>query len=256
MPVVQIPNGLHIAYREQGSGDRVVLFIHGNWASSRWFEKVFAHLPAGVRAIAPDLRGCGGTDKPGDPWCMADLAEDLSQLAGSLGVARCAVVGHSLGASVAMQLAVSQPQLVNRLLLINGAPVDGLGLDAATLGQVAALTRAPDVARMALGAMMPTAPKDELYQLLLDDAVTNSVGAVVRHTEALESMNLVAAAAALPIPVLIIHGAMDPLITRELAERCHAQVGGSVLEEWADVGHSAPVEAPERLAHRLGEFLG
>jgi pimeloyl-ACP methyl ester carboxylesterase len=255
MPVIQIANGLNIAYREHGRGDHTVLFVHGNWGSSRWFEKVFAYLPPGVRAIAPDLRGCGDSDKPGGPWSMADLADDVYQFASALGLGPCTVVGHSLGASVALQLAADHPQAVKRLVLINGAPVDGLGLAAAQIAQVEALTRAPDVATQALGAMMPTAPKDAFYQLLLDDAVSKSVGAVVRHTEALESMDLAAAAAALQVPTLIIHGEMDPLITRELAERCHAQLPGSVLEEWAGIGHSAPVEAPERLISRLLQLL-
>jgi 3-oxoadipate enol-lactonase len=256
MPTVKLLSGLNMLYREHGDGEKAVVLIHGNWASSRWFEKVLATLPPDVRAIAPDLRGSGDTDKPDGPWSMYDLAEDVYQLTEVLGVSRFTVVGHSLGGSVALQLAVDHPKAVERLVLINAAPANGLGLDAAKIAQVAWLTQHLDVARQALGSMMPTAPQDELYQAILEDAVTKSVGAVVRNTEALESMNLVGAAAQLQTPALIIHGALDPLVNREVAERCHMQIAGSVLEEWEGIGHSAPVEAPERLVKRLIEFMG
>lgn len=253
MPSIQLKNGLNMCYRESGAGDRVWLFIHGNVASSRWWEKVMAELPAGVRAVAPDLRGCGDSDKPDGHWSMADLGDDVYQFTQALGIRRAAVIGHSLGGSVALQLAVDHPDLISHLVVINSAPADGLQLPEASYAQVEQFAKSPDITKAALGMMMPTAPKDQLYAQLLDDGV-KSAGAWLRNGYALRDMNLVAQAAALKVPALVLYGKQDALVTSEMAERTQAQIPGALLEMWPEIGHSAPVEAPQQLVQRIAAF--
>lgn len=256
MPTIQLPNGLTMFYRESGSGDRTLLLIHGNVASSRWWERVMAQLPAGVRALAPDLRGCGDSDKPEGAWSMADLADDVYQFAQAMGLARCTVVGHSLGGGVAQQLTVDHPELVERLVLVNSCEPAGLKTPTDKYAQLEVVVKTPDYLKMALASMMPTAPKDEFYELLMEDGVTKSAGAMVRNGHALDGMDLVEQVAAIQVPTLIIWGQQDPLISQEMMERAQRQIPGSLLEIWPEVGHSAPVEDPPRFAQRLVGFMG
>lgn len=255
MPTVQTSSGLSFFYREHGSGDRVMLFIHGNLASSLWWERVFEHLPPGVRAIAPDLRGCGGSAKPAPPWSIADLAEDVAQVAQALGVQRCDVVAHSLGGSVALQLAIAHPDLVRSLVVINSAPADGLALPDAAYEQIKVLAGMPEVIKGALAAMMPTAPKDAYHAQLLEDSVTNSVGAWLPNGYALRDFNAVESAAALKVPMLVVYGKQDNLVTLAMSERLRDQVPGATLEVWEEIGHSALVEAAQRLVQRIIDFI-
>ncbi|MGI5423423.1 alpha/beta fold hydrolase [Streptomyces sp. CA-179760] len=72
--------------------------------------------PGTGRIYAPDLRGHGRSDWPGD-YAYATLRDDVHALLGALGIARADVVGHSLGGAVAYLLAQHSPHLVRRLVL-------------------------------------------------------------------------------------------------------------------------------------------
>lgn len=256
MATAALPNGLRMYYRERGRGEQTILLIHGNCASSLWWERVMAHLPETARVLAPDLRGCGDSDKPAPPWSIADLAEDLYQFTQAVGVERCFVAGHSLGGAVAMQLAVAHPDLVERLVLINSAPAEGLVTPPERYAQLEAAVKMPAALKAALALMMPTAPQDEFYQTLLEESVQKSAGALIPNGRALDVMNLADEVANLRAPTLIIYGRQDGLVTLDMMERTRDQIPGAQLEVWPEVGHSAPVEAPERLAKRMAEFFG
>lgn len=249
MPFVQLSNGMELFYREVGAGAKTLLLLHGNTASSLWWERVIPHLPGGVRILAPDLRGCGDSTKPEGEWTIGELAQDIALFMGALGVESALVVGHSLAGGVTLQLAAEYPALVERMVLINSAPIDGLRLGPESYVEV------PEaVLRYALGLMMPTAPKDEFYAQLVEESVTKSGPARIRHGRALYGMDLSAVAARMTQPTLVLWGAQDPLVTRAMMERTAAALPNALLEVWEDVGHSAPVEAPERLAKRIIEF--
>ena len=256
MAAVTLANGLRIFYRERGQGGQTVLLIHGNTASSLWWERVMEHLPGDVCLLAPDLRGCGDSDKPAPPWSIADLAEDVYQFTQAMGVQRCFVVGHSLGGGVAMQLAVAHPELVERLVLINSAPAEGLVTPPERYAQLEVAVKMPEVLKAALAMMMPTAPQDEFYHTVMEESVKKSAGALIPNGRALDVMNLVEQVAGLRAPTLIIYGQKDGLVTLDMMERTRDRIPGAQLELWPEVGHSAPVEAPERLAKRLAEFFG
>ncbi|WP_205801238.1 alpha/beta hydrolase [Micromonospora thermarum] len=125
-------NGITQAVRVAGPPDGVpVLLIHGNCSSALFWEPLVRRLPGHLRVIAPDLRGYGDTDTaPVDATRgLADFADDVAALLDQESLlpagARPVVVGHSLGAGVAMRLLVDRPDRVAGLLL--SAPVSPYG---------------------------------------------------------------------------------------------------------------------------------
>lgn len=99
-----------------------IVFIHGNCSSSRFFEHTMASLPPGIRAIAPDLRGYGRTERaPIDATRgLRDFSDDLAELLRrpELDIAGPVhVVGWSIGGGVVMQLAIDHPDLVGKIVL-------------------------------------------------------------------------------------------------------------------------------------------
>ncbi len=99
-----------------------VVFIHGNCSSARFFEHTMALLPVGIRAIAPDLRGYGQTERaPIDATRgLRDFSDDVAALLRSpeLGLTGPVhVVGWSIGGGVAMQLAMDHGDLVGNIVL-------------------------------------------------------------------------------------------------------------------------------------------
>ncbi len=120
MPAVRARD-LLVHYLERGTGEPAVL-VHGNWATSSWWEPVLDRLPAAVRGIAPDLRGRGRTAGPDSDYSIPSLAGDLAAFADPLGLERFHLVGHSLGSAVAMELALTGT-LALQLPDVTGGPV-------------------------------------------------------------------------------------------------------------------------------------
>jgi pimeloyl-ACP methyl ester carboxylesterase len=103
---------LHV--RDQGSGRPVVL-LHG-WPDTGdlWRHQVSALAAAGYRAIAPDLRGFGGSGKPADlaAYTAPALVGDVVGLLDALGIQRAHLIGHDWGAAVAWMTAALAPDRV------------------------------------------------------------------------------------------------------------------------------------------------
>lgn len=114
-----------------------VLLIHGVTASHLAWPFVVERLP-GVRAVAPDLRGRGGSNGLTGAAGMRAHADDLAAALDALGIERTVVVGHSMGAFVAVVFAHLHPERVSRLVLVDGGlPLDvpaGVDTDALVSG--------------------------------------------------------------------------------------------------------------------------
>ena len=94
--------GVELHYAEAGSGDDVVLCLHG-WPQ-HWYEwrRLMPALAAdGYRVIAPDLRGFGWSEAPADGYEKENLADDVLALLDELGLERVKLVGHDWGAGSA-----------------------------------------------------------------------------------------------------------------------------------------------------------
>ncbi|MET4097988.1 lipase [Agrococcus sp. UYP10] len=104
-------------WRPDASGTPVVA-IHGITANHRSFAHVAARLSAPV--LAMDLRGRGGSRALPGPYGLEQHAEDVAAAIAAAGFARAIVVGHSMGAYVAVRLAAAHPELVEALVLIDG----------------------------------------------------------------------------------------------------------------------------------------
>lgn len=96
-----------------------VLAIHGITANHRTWSWLVRALP-GWRVIASDLRGRGGSRNLPGPYGMATHADDLTAVIDAAGGGPVTVVGHSMGGFVALVLADQHPELVRRLVLVDG----------------------------------------------------------------------------------------------------------------------------------------
>lgn len=107
-----------------GGALNTVLAIHGVTASHLAWPLVVEQLP-GVRVIAPDLRGRGASNGVQGPAGMTAHADDLAAVLDALETPTATVIGHSMGAFVAVVFAHRHPTRVKRLVLVDG----GLPLD-------------------------------------------------------------------------------------------------------------------------------
>jgi pimeloyl-ACP methyl ester carboxylesterase len=114
-------NGRRFHIAESGEGP-LVLMLHGFpqfwWA---WRRQLTTLPEAGFRAVAADLRGYGGSDKPPRGYDLITAASDAAGLIRALGEANAVVVGHDWGGLVAWTMAAYSPKVVRRLAVVSVA---------------------------------------------------------------------------------------------------------------------------------------
>jgi pimeloyl-ACP methyl ester carboxylesterase len=120
-------NGIRLYYRKAGGGEPVVL-LHGFPETSYAWRKIMPELAEYFTVIAPDLRGCGDSDRPSEGYDKQTVAEDVHQLVRQLKLDSINLVGHDVGMMVAYAYAAAYPKEVRRLVLMEAA-LPGLGLE-------------------------------------------------------------------------------------------------------------------------------
>ena len=120
-------NGLRLYYRQAGAGQPVVL-LHGFPETSFAWRKVMPALAERYTVIAPDLRGCGASDRPPGGYDKRTVASDVRALVGQLGLGPVNLVSHDVGMMVGYAYACAYPGEVRRLVLMEAA-LPGLGLE-------------------------------------------------------------------------------------------------------------------------------
>jgi pimeloyl-ACP methyl ester carboxylesterase len=114
-------NGLRFHVQDEGTGTPVVL-LHGFPDTSRlWRHQVDPLVRAGYRAIVPDLRGRGQSDRPPAvaDYALSLVVQDVLAIMDALDVRRAHVVGHDFGAAVAWLVASLSPDRVDRLVALS-----------------------------------------------------------------------------------------------------------------------------------------
>lgn len=108
-----------LAHQQLGSGPDVLL-LHGLGANRAfWFGNLALHLAADHRVTLYDLRGHGYSERPASGYTVADHAADLLALMDELAIPQAALIGHSLGGAVALELAAQAPRRVRQLALLD-----------------------------------------------------------------------------------------------------------------------------------------
>lgn len=119
MAYVQLPD-VKTWYDERGRGEPLVL-VHGGVVDARFFASNIEPLSARFHVFAVDLRGHGHTPDVDGPFSYDAFANDTVAFIEAVVGAPAHVVGHSIGAGVALYLALRRPDLVRRLVLVSGA---------------------------------------------------------------------------------------------------------------------------------------
>lgn len=264
------PGSLHI--ERYGLGGPAVLLIHGFATSSFLWRNVGPAIAlSNLTAFAADMLGYGASDRP--PECdygIAAQAEYLDRALTAVRVAKATVVGLDLGAAVALRLAASHPDRVERLVLVNPVSSDDMPPE-----DVKSLQR--NTARFAFrvsSGVLGAAPllRDLLQKSVSDPAHMpeplvarflapyvgpHGVDQLLRTArfvdrEDVDEINL----RALPHPTLVIRGEKDPWVGPEVSEQLSDTIGGSRLVRLASASRLVPEDVPEVFTNLLLDFIG
>jgi len=117
---VLLCNGVRLGFDEAGVGQPLIL-VHGSWTNRLTWDSVFLKLAEHFRVIRYDRRGYGESDKPGAPPSVH--ADDLRALIDALGLTTVALVGNSMGALIALQVASALPNCELSFVLAHEPPL-------------------------------------------------------------------------------------------------------------------------------------
>ncbi|KXB32043.1 hypothetical protein AT959_02985 [Dechloromonas denitrificans] len=275
---------LSLNYVEHGSGDHVVLAVHGNLGCADWLDLAMPLLPANIRVIAAEWRGCGDSDKP-EPtadysnYTMAVHASDHLALLDALGIKKCHLYGHSTGGIIASHMLAMAPQRFGKVLMLD--PVSPLGLQLAP-GQVGVLTAMKtdsDICFAGLASAAPTlfrpetlvagqtpqfaeatsTAQRELFARIIEKTrlLSDGVWFGTPHNLGMEwdSGALAERMGEMTQEHLVLFGKMDYWIPREHMDIMVQKLPNARLEVFPYVGHSMNLEQPLLFARVFGDFF-
>ena len=136
MPTAAL-NGIDVHYERAGDGPPL-LFINGSGSTLTEAAPMLDRLRRHFDVLAHDQRGLGRTSMPDGPYTMADYAADAAALADHVGWDRFRVLGISFGGMVAQELAVTVPERLGRLALLETSPGGAGGAGGLLRSRVAA----------------------------------------------------------------------------------------------------------------------
>lgn len=264
------PGAVHV--ERYGHGGTPIVLLHGFGTCTFLWRYVAPLLAeAGHTAYAIDLVGYGESDRPPDADLgIAAQAEYLDAAMTALRLARAVVVGNDLGGDVALRLAATRPDRVERLVLINTPAFDELPARDITTLQRSTARFAVQVTRGVLGAaallqavleesvaapehmptrlvaryLAPFAGHDGVNHLL-------SLGAAIRRAD-IDDL----AFADVKAPTLVIRGDRDEWVSANVAQRLAREIPGARLARISGAARLVPEEDPEQLVDLLLDFVG
>ena len=267
-------DGMPIGYRRAGEGPSLVL-LHGAGDNSLDWRWVLPALARTNSVYAPDLPGSDDSTKPVADYSPAFFERFVAAFVDALGIERAAFVGNSLGGLIALRLALSEPERVSSLVLVDAA---GLGRE---VNPAFNSVNLPGIAEAALplwrtrtgayqrawarAALLFAHPASVPGEWLAEQCrLARSPGYLEAHVTVLRNLVgplgqrevLLDSLPFLEMPTLVVWGERDAVFPRSQAERAVARIGDGSLSLIPDCGHLPHVERPEPFVAALDRFLG
>jgi pimeloyl-ACP methyl ester carboxylesterase len=259
-------DGMDVHYRDEGTGPAIVL-LHGTSSSLHTWDGWARELAKDHRVLRMDLPAFGLTGpSPKGDYTHEAYAEFVEHFVARVGAAQFVLAGNSLGGAIAWKYALSHPERVRALVLVDsgGYPLFGGGR--------------PVAFRVARWPLLPHVLTRLDPRRLVEDGVKKAYGdptrlrrdvleryyelslrpgnrqAFVRRMQT-DNPDDSARIRGLRAPTLILWGARDQLLPVEAARRFHADIAGSRLIVYPELGHVPMEENPDRSVADVRRFI-
>ena len=251
-----------LASVEAGAGPAPSLvLLHGLFGQARNFTTVQRRLADRRHVVALDLRNHGASPHAGG-MAYATLADDVAETLGKLGLRRSDVLGHSMGGKTAMALALTRPELVRRLVVVDVAPVAYAHGNAALVAALQALPLdAPMSRSQADRALVAAIPNAVIRSFLLQNFAPGErpgwrcglalIAAALPHLEGWDVTDTRRFAA----ETLLIRGGASDYVGQAGAASFRTAFPKGRIETVADAAHWVHADAPERFVSLVEDFL-
>ena len=252
---------MKLNYKQYSSEGEPLLVLHGLFGSySNWGWQC-RQLASDFAVYGLDLRNHGGSPHS-DEMDYPSMAGDVLEFMDDHGIARCHILGHSMGGKTAMQVALSAPERVERLVVADIAPVAYEGQHDSILAGLKAIDTAGIGSRNEADAILAEYEPDELVrQFLLTNLVKQADGAfgwrinlavLTSHYDRLREGLM---AGRFDGPVLFVKGALSNYITEQHREAIVQRFPQARIKVILHTGHWLHAEKPQTFYRIVHGFL-
>lgn len=249
---------LYTSNTPSAAGQPAYVLLHGIGVSHRYLTRLHMELARpegqnqppeeqhqqaeGAAVYSFDLPGFGGTPRPGRQVTVGEYAAFVAAVLAERGVASCTVVGHSMGAQFAVELALQAPGLVDRIVLI-GPVVDPSRRSAAW--HALALTR---------DSLFSEPPLTNA--VVFTDYFRTGVRWYLTELPVMLEYPLESRMPGVTQPVLVVRGGRDPIARRPWCERLAEQAPDGAFAQVHGRGHVVQDTATEDVARIIRSWAG
>jgi pimeloyl-ACP methyl ester carboxylesterase len=242
-------DGAELAYSRNGAGSPSIVFVHGWQAEGDVWMPIVEALGPSVDTISVDLRGFGESRAAAGPFSLERCAADLRELIETLGIAPVVIAGHSMGATVALRLAVDTPQLACGLVLIAPVPASGGGYSPKGEAYLKATAGDPAAARNWLGRTFARAPDETALERLCAAAAKTDRAAALESFESWAYADFAESTRSILAPALVIAPQYDNPDVSYL--KVAALLSNARYVALLGCAHYAIVEKPREIAELI-----
>jgi len=256
MPFIDM-DGWKMYYEKVGEGKEAFVFIHGNAASEKWWDKIKPLLPKEWSGYFIDLRGFGKS-KNQKPYTVEQFSNDINKFVTEMDIAPFHYVGHSMGGLIGYVYALKFTGHLKSLILVDAPPATGFPVVDAVKKHFELLMNDGSMLEMNLRKGVVAFLKDEEFfkNVILQDALRSIPHAYTDTVEAVGSVNVIGDVKKLGLPVLFIHGEKDGVVPWDWMGQTFSAFKNKEESVIKNSSHSPMIENPEEFMETLKRFIG
>jgi pimeloyl-ACP methyl ester carboxylesterase len=212
------------------------------------------------RTYALDFWGFGDSDKRRESYAISDFVTLVDQFMGRLGIESAPVIGHSMGGTVALNLALDRPQRVEKVAAV-GSPVEGSSLNLllklAGYPSLAFLVwNSPTLLRLGIKLYAPwiASSWSQWYELLMRDLDRMTLESFLWSIHSLHRTDLSPRLSSLRMPAMGVYGRGDKIVNPQQAKHFE-RITNARVEMLRGARHFPMLDEPERFYTIVREFL-
>lgn len=248
-----------VHYEVYGRG-RPVILLHGWLGSWGLWQETMAYLGAFYRTYALDFWGFGESGKKRETYAVSDFVSLVDQFMEQLGIANAPLVGHSMGGTVSLSVAIQYPKRVSKVVVV-GSPMIGSSL--APLLKLAGnrsiafmLFNMMSVFRTGMRMYSPYICKDPRFPEMMDrDLSRTTVESFLRSIASLRRTDLTPMLPQIKVPAMGMFGDKDVIVDPMQWQPMQQGIPHAVIERFPMAGHFPMLEEPTAFTQKLKAFL-
>jgi len=248
-----------VHYEVYGHG-RPVILLHGWLGSWGLWQETMSHLSCGFRTYALDFWGFGESDKKRNSYAVQDFVSLVEQFMEKLGIAEAPLVGHSMGGTVGLSVAIQYPQRVRQVVVI-GSPIVGSSLSflLKMFGKRLIASIAYHnlwILKLGFHLLAPLYTRDPRWPAMMDrDLSRTTLESFLTSIASLHRTDLRPFLGKINIPAMGMYGDKDIVVHPRQWMPMQKGIPHARIERFKTAGHFIMLDEPLRFVQTLQGFL-